>query len=193
MVYENVILLNSIAIMSDAAPAKKAAKPAKKAVAKKPADHPKYIEMIQAAIAALKERSGSSRQAIVKYISANYKVSDKAAVHVKLALKAGVTSGALKQVKGTGASGSFKLAEKPKVKKVAAKKPAAKKPAAKKPAAKKAAKKATPKKKVAAKKATPKKKTPAKKAAKKPAKKASAKKPVAKKAVKKVVKKKAKK
>lgn len=193
MVYENVILLNSIAIMSDAAPVKKAAKPAKKAAAKKPADHPKYIEMIQAAIAALKERSGSSRQAILKYISANYKVSDKAAVHVKLALKAGVTSGALKQVKGTGASGSFKLAEKPKVKKVAAKKPAAKKPAAKKPAAKKAAKKATPKKKVAAKKATPKKKTPAKKAAKKPAKKASAKKPVAKKAVKKVVKKKAKK
>ena len=155
--------------------------PKKKAAAKKPADHPKYSEMIAAAIGALKERSGSSRQAIVKYIGANYKVGDSAGTHVKLALKRGVAGGALKQVKGTGASGSFKLTEKPKApkKKPAAKKPAAKK-AAKKPAAKKpaAAKKATPKKKKAAKKATP------KKAAKKatPKKKPAAKKPAAKKA-----------
>ena len=162
--------------MSEASPAKKGEK--KKAAPKKPADHPKYSDMISAAIAALKERTGSSRQAIVKYIVANYKVSESAGTHVKLALKRGVASGQLKQVKGAGASGSFKNVEKakPKPKKPAAKKPAAKK--AKKPAAKKpAAKKATPKKakKPAAKKATPKK---AKKpAAKKPAKKAAAKKP----------------
>lgn len=148
----------------------------KKAAAKKPAAHPKYSEMIAAAVGALKERSGSSRQAILKYISANYKVSDSAGTHVKLALKRGVAGGALKQVKGTGASGSFKLAEKPKkvvkktpkkpaAKKVVKKKAAAKKPAAKKPAAKKAAKKP-------AKKA----KKPAKKAAKKPAAKKAAKK-----------------
>ena len=94
----------STAIMSDSP-----AKPAKKkAAAKKPADHPKYSEMIAAAIGALKERSGSSRQAILKYVSANYKVSDGAGTHVKLALKRGVAGGALKQVKGTGASGSFK-------------------------------------------------------------------------------------
>ena len=154
----------------------------KKAAPKKPADHPKYIEMISSAIAALKERNGSSRQAIVKYIGANYKVdADKAAVHVKQALRKGVASGALQQPKGTGASGSFKVA-KPE-KKPAAKKPAAKKPAAKKPAAKKVKK--TPAKKKAAKpkKATPKKKaaTP-KKAAKKPAaKKTAAKKSAAKK------------
>ena len=37
---------------------KKAAK-SKKAAAKKPADHPKYIDMIVAAITALKERNGS--------------------------------------------------------------------------------------------------------------------------------------
>jgi len=36
----------------------------------------KYIEMIAASIAALKERNGSSRQAIVKYIKANYKVGE---------------------------------------------------------------------------------------------------------------------
>ena len=168
--------------MSAASPAKPATK--KKAAPKKPADHPKYGEMIAAAIGSLKERTGSSRQAIVKYITANYKVGDGANTHVKLALKRGVQAGALKQVKGTGASGSFKLADKVKVdKKTKAKKPAAKKPAAKKakkPAAKKpAAKKSTPKQ---AKQATP------KKAAKKPA--VAAKKPAAKNA-KKVVKKKA--
>ena len=168
--------------MSEGSSPAKGEKKAKKSAPKKPADHPKYADMIQAAIAALKERTGSSRQAIVKYIAANYKVSDSAGTHVKLALKRGVASGQLKQVKGAGASGSFKNVEKakPKPKKPAAKKPAAKKakkPAAKKPAAKKATKKATPKKakKPAAKKATPKK---AKKpAAKKPAKKAAAKKP----------------
>ena len=78
--------------------------------------HPKYSEMIAAAITALKERTGSSRQAILKYISANYKVGDNAGVHVKLALKKGVASGALKQVKGAGASGSFKVIPKPVVK-----------------------------------------------------------------------------
>ena len=159
----------------------------KAAAPKKPAEHPKYIDMISAAIVALKERTGSSRQAIVKYIKANYKVGDNADVHVKMALKRGVASGALAQPKGTGASGSFKVVKKaePKkkpAKKPAAKKPAAKKPAAKKPAAKKAAKKSTPKKKKpATKKASSAKKTK-KPAAKKPAKKTPSKKPAAKKA-----------
>lgn len=179
-------------IMADtASPAKKA----KKAAPKKPADHPKYIDMIVAAIVALKERTGSSRQAIVKFIKANYKVGDNADTHVKLALKRGVTSGALAQPKGTGASGSFKVvkkAEKKPAKKPAAKKPAAKKPAAKKPAAKKpAAKKATTPKKAAkkpAKKASSAKKAK-KPAAKKPAAKKAAKKPAAKKPAKKAAKK----
>ena len=166
--------------MSDAA--KKPA--AKKAAAKKPADHPKYIEMIIAAIGALKERGGSSRQAIVKYIHANYKVGDGADTHIKLGLKRGVTGGAIKQVKGTGASGSFKLSDAKAAKKTPKKKAVAKKPAA----VKKTPVKKTPKKaaKKSAKK-TPKKKPAAKKAAKKPV----AKKPVAKKAAKKAPKKKA--
>jgi len=127
------------------------AKPAKKAAPKKPAEHPKYIEMIAASIAALKERNGSSRQAIVKYIKANYKVGDNTEVHIKLALKRGVKSGFLLQPKGTGASGSFKLAKKVAV-------PAKKKAPAKKPAKKSVAttKKTTPKKKPATKKSTPK-------------------------------------
>jgi histone H1/5 len=167
-------------------------KPTKKTAApKKPAEHPKYIDMIIAAIGALKERNGSSRQAITKYIKANYKVGDSCETHLKMALKRGVVAGALLQPKGTGASGSFKLPKPvPKAKKpaadkkpAAAKKPAAKKstPAKKKPAAKKtAAKKSTPAKKKPAKKVTSAKK-PAAKKAKKPV----AKKPAAKKAAKK--------
>ena len=162
-------------------PAAKKTGEKKKAAPKKPADHPKYSEMIAAAIVSLKERSGSSRQAILKYVAANYKVGEGANTHVKMALKRGVASGDLKQVKGTGASGSFKVAEKAKP----AKKKPAKKPAAKKPAAKKAPKK--PKKSAPAKKATPKKKKAVvkKPAAKKAAKKVAKKKPAAKKVAKK--------
>merc|ERR1711935_1087579 len=147
-----------------------------------PAAHPKYSVMIAAAITALKSRTGSSRQAILKYVVANYKVeAAKAAVQVRLALKRGLVKGTLKSAKATGkGAGSFKVVkveEPKKVKKV--KKPKAKKPkkvkkvkkvakkvakkpkkAAKKPAAKKATKKPAAKaaKKPAAKKAAPKKK-----------------------------------
>lgn len=166
--------------------------PKKKAAPKAPAEHPKYVDMIKAAIASLAERKGSSRQAIAKYVKATYKVGETADVHIKAGLKRAVVAGLLVQVKGKGASGSFKLSEKAKAK-PKAKKPAAKKPAAKKPAAKKATKK-TPTKKKAATKKTPvkgKKKPATKKpAAKKSAKKPVAKKPAAKKAVKKTPKKK---
>ena len=180
--------------MSEGKDSPKKVVPKKKAAPKKVADHPKYSEMIKAAIAALKERNGSSRQAILKYIKANYKVGESASTHIKLALKRAVVGGDLLQTKGTGASGSFKLAKVVKSKKPAAKKPKAAKKAkspakakkAKKPAAAKKAKKtATPKKKAAAKKPA------AKKSAKKPAaKKPVAKKPAAKKVVKRTPKKK---
>lgn len=194
--------------MSDAAAAPASpAKPVKKAAKKPtkpkaPAAHPPVAEMVTAAIKALKDRKGSSLPAIKKYLSANYKVDvGKLAPFIKKFLRSSVAAGKLVQVKGTGASGSFKLsaaakAEKPKTKKPAAKKPAAKKspakakkPAAKKPAAKKPAAKKSPAK---AKKpaAKPKKAAAKKPAAKKPAKPAKkspkkAKKPAAKKAAKK--------
>merc|ERR1712119_203565 len=121
---------------------------------KAPAAHPKYSEMIASAITILKDRTGSSRQAILKNICANYKVdATKAGVQVRLALKRGVANGAFKMARASGkGAGSYKLVkvEKPKKEK-ATKKPDAKKatkklkkPAAKnpkKPAAKKAAKK----------------------------------------------------
>merc|ERR1712183_765497 len=149
--------------------------------AAKPAAHPPYANMIVAAIKALKDKKGSSRQAILKYVVANNKVADadKAAVRVKLALRKLVAAKKVVPAAAAGkkGAGSFKLpakepaAKKPKAKK--AKKPkAAKKPAAKKAAKPKAKKAAKPKaaKKPAAKKPT------AKKAAKKPAAKKAAKK-----------------
>ena len=64
--------------------------------------------MVGKAIAALKERGGSSRQAILKYIMANFNVGKDAKtvnVHLKLSLRVGVKNKSLKQSKGTGASG----------------------------------------------------------------------------------------
>merc|ERR1719214_166119 len=128
--------------MTDAAApkAKKAAKP------KAPAAHPPYASMITAAIKALGDKKGSSRQAILKYIVANNKVdAAKAAVRVRLALKKMIAAKKVVAAAAAGkkGAGSFKLpAKKPKK---AAKKPATKKaakPKAKKPAAKKPAKKA---------------------------------------------------
>merc|ERR1712020_162756 len=94
--------------------------------------------MIAAAIKALKERNGSSLAAIKKYIAATYKVDVvKLAPFIRKALKKGVESKKLVQVKA-----SYKLAKeekKPKAKKATKKSP---KKAAKKPAAKKTPKKA---------------------------------------------------
>merc|ERR1712054_74524 len=137
--------------------------------AAKPSAHPKYSVMIAAAITALKDRTGSSRQAILKYICANYKVdAAKAAVQIRLALKRGVAKGALKMARASGkGAGSYKLVKVEKPKKT--KKPKAKKPKAAKKAKKPAAKKTKKPKKAA-------KKPAAKKAAKKPVKKAAPKK-----------------
>lgn len=73
--------------------------------------HPKYSQMINESIAALKERNGSSRQAILKYIMANYNVlPDERIVnnHIKMSIRAGIKSGKLKQIKGSGACGKLK-------------------------------------------------------------------------------------
>merc|ERR1711872_788880 len=148
------------AIMADAeaAPAPAKAKAPKKKQAKP--THPPYSVMVIAAIKALKERTGSSKRNILKYIQANYKLGDQASIRLNIALRKLGKSGKLKQVKGVGARGSFKIPKpskdgpkkprgRPKkagAKKAAKKKPAAKKKATKKPAAKKAAKKPAAKK-----------------------------------------------
>merc|ERR1712010_179101 len=132
--------------MADAAPApvKKVVK-AKKAA--KPAAHPPFKAMILTAISALKERGGSSRQAILKYVVANNKVdAAKAGGPLKLALRKALAAGTIIKAKAAGkGAGKFKVGkvEKPKKAKKA-KKPKAKKvkkvKKAKKPAARKAKK-----------------------------------------------------
>ncbi|KAG5327109.1 H1 protein, partial [Pseudoatta argentina] len=135
--------------LAAAAPAKKSAK--SKAKTQRPkSNHPPTSEMVTSAIKELKDRKGSSVLAIKKYIVSTYKVDgEKFAPFIKRYLRAAVTSGAVVQTKGKGASGSFKLkttksspkgkvkrAQKPSsnVKKVTEKKVAKKAPAAKKAA-----------------------------------------------------------
>lgn len=179
--------------MTDSTPVDTAVKATKKKVTKpkKPAVHPTYSEMIFQAISTLKERGGSSRQAILKYIMKNFTVgNDEKSVNsrLKIALRAGLAKNTLKNSKGNGASGSFKLGEtktETKPKKKVVKKPVVKKPAAKK--AKSPKKVKTPKKEKKTEKTKkvtkPKKATTPKKTAKKPVtktKKPAAKKPATK-------------
>lgn len=153
--------------------------------------------MVNSAIKELKDRGGSSLQAIKKYIASNYKVdADKLAPFIRKYLKSSVVGGGLVQTKGKGASGSFRMGgaktsgavkKSPKKAKKTAAKPKAAKPAS---TVKKAAKpKKTPQKSkpktAAAKKPKPVVKIAAKKtkpaAKKKPAKASPKKKPAAKK------------
>ena len=172
--------------MSAASTSAKATKPKAKKPAAAKSGNPSSSVMVKAAIEGLKERKGSSLVAIKKYIATNYKIDPSKHSHfIKKALTSGVEKKTIVQTKGTGASGSFKLAKvevkKPAKKVVKAKTP--KNPAFKAKKATKtnpsAAKKATPKKKVEksksskasakTKKPAPKKAAPAKKPAKKAA------------------------
>merc|ERR1719384_1884182 len=83
--------------------------------------------MIAAAIRGLKQRGGSSRQAIAKYISSHYKVGANSNVHLRMAIKRALASGML--VRSAAHSGTFRLnaAALKKPKKTPKKKTAAKK------------------------------------------------------------------
>ncbi|KAI8971123.1 linker histone H1 and H5 family-domain-containing protein [Pilobolus umbonatus] len=138
--------------------------PNKTAASKKPVEHPPYEKMIVDAILALKERKGSSRPALKKYILANYSVT--AGSHFDSQISNAIKRGAAKKLFSLpkGLSGTIKLV-KPE-KKSTEKKAVEKKATEKKPAEKKTVKKATEKKPV--KKAADKKKAaPLKKVVKK--------------------------
>ncbi|XP_043285333.1 histone H1-like [Venturia canescens] len=150
-------------VASSASPKKSKAPSTKKPRAKP--SHPKVADMVNTAIKELKERGGSSLQAIKKYMAGTYKVdAEKQAPFIKRYIKSALASGALVQIKGKGAAGSFKLSAsavkaatvKPKAaKKVVKPKTAAKKaPAAKKTTAAKKAVSPSKPKKVAVKKPT---------------------------------------
>ena len=135
-----------------------------------PKDHPPYIQMIKAALTDLQERGGSSRQAIYRYIETNYKVKDGFQIYVRNGLKKGCESNMFVHTKGSGASGSFKLAQKsePKKKPVVPKEKVSKPKATESTDGKKVKKPRTPKPKSSQKKsvkAAEKKKSPAKRSA----------------------------
>ncbi|CAJ0597458.1 unnamed protein product [Cylicocyclus nassatus] len=117
-----------------AAPRTKVAPKTKAAGAPKPAPaHPTYAVMVADAIEQLKERSGSSKTAILKYMTQHYNLGDNVTminVHVKRAITRGLAKGELQQVTGMGATGSFKLASSNKQKNPVS--PKEKKPIAKK-------------------------------------------------------------
>ncbi|CAN2391050.1 Domain in histone families 1 and 5, partial [Pristimantis euphronides] len=123
-----------------AAGAAKAKKPPKKPAAggakksKKPSG-PSVSELVVRAVSASKERSGMSLAALKKALAAAGYDVEKNNSRVKMGVRALVTKGTLLQVKGSGASGSFKLNKKQEGKDKPAKKkqPAAAKP--KRPAA----------------------------------------------------------
>ncbi|CAL1302165.1 unnamed protein product [Larinioides sclopetarius] len=137
-----------------ATPKKKAKSGAVKSKANPPT-HPKVSEMVVKSITTLKERGGSSLQAIKKHISSQYKVDiDRLTPFIKKYLKSAVAAGTLVQTKGKGANGSFKLSasgQKTKEPKKTVKKKKAKAPAKK---TAKPKEKAEKKKKPAAKKST---------------------------------------
>lgn len=100
-----------------ASPKKSSASSKTKIVKSKPS-HPKTSEMVTAAILTLNDRSGSSYQAIKKYIVGTYVVDlDRLTPFIKKYLKSAVEQGDIIQTKGKGASGSFKLGAKLKPKK----------------------------------------------------------------------------
>ncbi|KAI1731318.1 linker histone h1 and h5 family domain-containing protein [Ditylenchus destructor] len=76
------------------------------------ASHPTYADMIKKAITDLDDRKGASKAAILKYVVQKFQVGSNTTMintHLRLALKRGVSTGALKQTKGIGALGSFRL------------------------------------------------------------------------------------
>merc|ERR1719315_920880 len=84
-----------------------------------------YLQMVTDAIATMKERTGSSRKAIVKRIVETHKIEEAKVVHIRKAIATGLEKGLLKQARPTGkGAGSFRVVkiEKPKVKKPVVKK-----------------------------------------------------------------------
>ena len=101
-------------VASVATPAKKVTvEKVKKTTAAKPkATHPKFEVMITEAIKKLAEKTGSSKVAICKYITATYKIDEKYCnKRTKISLKSGLEKDMFKQSRGVGVTGSFKIGD----------------------------------------------------------------------------------
>uniref|UniRef100_A0A3B5MCB3 H15 domain-containing protein n=1 Tax=Xiphophorus couchianus TaxID=32473 RepID=A0A3B5MCB3_9TELE len=99
--------------MAEVAPAAAPAKaPKKKSVTKAKKDGPSLPKLIVAAVADSKERKGVSLAALKKVLAGKGVDVAKANKRINTAVTKLVTKGTLSQTKGTGATGSFKLAKK---------------------------------------------------------------------------------
>ena len=75
-----------------------------------PSSHPPVADMVTAAINELKDRKGTSLQAIKKYVATNYQTDpNRINYYIRNFLKSAVEKGILVQINGKGASGSFKF------------------------------------------------------------------------------------
>uniref|UniRef100_A0A8C5EJ51 Histone H1 n=1 Tax=Gouania willdenowi TaxID=441366 RepID=A0A8C5EJ51_GOUWI len=102
--------------MAEVAPAAPP-KPAKKKAAKPKKAGPNASKLICDAVAASKDKKGVSLAALKKALAAGGYDVDKNKGRVKTTVKSLVAKGALVQTKGSGASGSFKLAKSTEAKK----------------------------------------------------------------------------
>ncbi|XP_054878004.1 histone H1-like [Poeciliopsis prolifica] len=139
----------------------------KKSTSRTKKDGPSISKLIVDAVADSKERKGVSLAALKKLLARNGVDVTKSNKRINSAITKLVTSGSLSRTRGTGASGSFKIAKAKKKPRTARKATPKKKksPAkAKRPAAKKSPKKSPAKK--------PARRSPKKGSAKKPAKRA---------------------
>uniref|UniRef100_UPI00398F2D32 histone H1-like n=1 Tax=Pristiophorus japonicus TaxID=55135 RepID=UPI00398F2D32 len=153
------------AVAQTKAPSKK-----KKAAPRSGPAGPRLGDQILKVVADGKDRRGTSLAAIKKALAAKGVDVEKRGFQIRSSIKKNVMNGSLKQIKGTGASVSFKIANTDpqgkvgkKVKKPAAKKSPAQKAAAKKSPAQKATATKSPAKEAAAKKTSTKKAPTAKK------------------------------
>ncbi|XP_063710883.1 uncharacterized protein LOC134839309 [Symsagittifera roscoffensis] len=91
--------------------ATKKSTPAKKTIKSTVPSHPTFNVMITKAIKDLKERGGSSKMAIVKYIEANFQAGNMVDHFVKLTLRKMCEENELVHASSnsTGAKGSFKI------------------------------------------------------------------------------------
>merc|ERR1712098_494842 len=77
-----------------------------------------YLEMVTEAIKALKDRSGSSRQVITRYILETHKVDAAKVIHIRKAIAHGMEKGILKQARPSGkGANSFRVVKEEKPKK----------------------------------------------------------------------------
>lgn len=85
------------------------AKPKSSRVVRPRSNHPTYANMVREAITFMKNRKGSSRQAIERYVTSKWTLGKTSHTRLNTTLNRMVKDNWLLQPKGRGANGSFKI------------------------------------------------------------------------------------